>query len=99
MREKLADAAYALFGELADEVRDVGFLCWGAPAGDYGGEEDCEADEVVAEVGEEEGEGFAVDEEGGVFLAAEEIEMVLSIVFALELGDRVDVLASGDEFG
>jgi hypothetical protein len=78
----VADAAHALLGVVADEVGDVGFLRGGAAAGDDGGELDGNGDEFLAVVGEQQGEGFAVDEETGICLAAEEGEGGVSEVFA-----------------
>ena len=60
----VADGADAFVRMVPDEGRDVGFLGGAAAAGDYGGEEHGEGDELVAVVGEEVGEGVAVDEEG-----------------------------------
>ncbi len=44
-------------------------------------------------------EALAVDQQAGVGLAAEEVEVLLRGVLAAELGDRVDVLAARDQLG
>lgn len=59
----IANTADAFFSVFANEAGDVGFLCGGAATGYDTGEADGDRDEVVAEVVEEEGEGFAVNEE------------------------------------
>ena len=95
----VTNAGDAFLGESADEEGDVGFLGWGAAAGDDGWEADCLGDEGFAVVLEVEREGLAVDEEGGVGVVVEHAESVECSISSFQTGDGVDVLASAHELG
>ena len=89
----------------ADEEGDVGFLGWGAAAGDYGRQEDGDGDEGEAVVEEKVGEGVAIYKEGcGMWVGIQEGQSTCSSLGVCagkrrEVGDGVNVLGTGDEFG
>lgn len=95
----VADAAHALLGVLLDELGHLGLLRRGAPARHHRGQEDGDRDEVGAEVRQVHAQALAVDEQAGIGLAAEEVEVLLGRIFPPELGNGVDVLASGNQLG
>ena len=99
----VADAGDPFLGEGTDQGRHVGFLGRRAAACDHGGELDGGGDEGVAVVGQEVGEGIAVDQKGrgrgfGV-QKRERVQGCVRVAVGGEVGDGVDVLRSGDEFG